>query len=111
MNALVSSISYLYILQKIFIFVGYEYYGIKLQIRVSSKISDSPIILTIDCDHYSNNSKSVRDALCFFMDDKQSNNIAFVQFPQSFANITKNDLYGNSTRVIYEVKKTFCNLC
>ncbi|KAH6837712.1 hypothetical protein C2S53_003715 [Perilla frutescens var. hirtella] len=68
-------------------------------IRVSSRISNSQIILNIDCDHYSNNSQSVRDALCFFMDDEQSRNISFVQFPQRFDNITKNDLYGSCLRV------------
>ncbi|KAJ4977514.1 hypothetical protein NE237_002620 [Protea cynaroides] len=73
-------------------------------IRVSSKISNSPIILNVDCDMYSNNLDSVRDALCFFMDEKKSHKIAFVQYPQSFNNITKNDLYGNYLRVNYEVE-------
>ncbi|XP_042030591.1 cellulose synthase-like protein E1 isoform X1 [Salvia splendens] len=68
-------------------------------IRVSSRISNGPIILNLDCDHYSNNSQSVRDALCFFMDDKQGHDIAYVQFPQHFDNITKNDLYGSYLRV------------
>lgn len=75
-----------------------------IQIRVSSRISNSQIILNLDCDHYSNNSQSVRDALCFFMDEKQSHNIAFVQYPQRFDNITKNDLYGNYLRVPGEVR-------
>ena len=37
------------------------------------------------------------------MDEKKSNSIAFVQFPQNFENITKNDVYGASLRVISEV--------
>ncbi|KAL3820845.1 hypothetical protein ACJIZ3_006750 [Penstemon smallii] len=73
-------------------------------IRVSSRISNSPIILNVDCDQYSNNSESVRDALCFFMDDEQSHNIAYIQYPQYFDNITKNDLYGNYFRVVNEVE-------
>ena len=52
---------------------------------------------------YSNNSSSVRDALCFFMDEEKGNEIAFVQFPQMFDNITKNDIYGSTLRVISEV--------
>ncbi|XP_070027838.1 cellulose synthase-like protein E6 isoform X3 [Nicotiana sylvestris] len=72
-------------------------------IRVSARISNSPIILNVDCDMYSNNSESVRDALCFFLDEEQSNGIAFVQYPQQFSNITKNDLYSNSLRIITEV--------
>ncbi|XP_002522779.2 cellulose synthase-like protein E1 [Ricinus communis] len=73
-------------------------------IRVSSAISNGEIILNLDCDMYSNNSKSVQDALCFFMDEEKSHDIAFVQFPQSFANITKNDLYGSSLKVIANVE-------
>ncbi|KAG2241392.1 hypothetical protein Bca52824_096624 [Brassica carinata] len=60
-------------------------------IRVSSKITCGRIILNLDCDMYSNNSKSARD-------------IAFVQFPQCFENLTKNDLYGSMMRVGYDVE-------
>ncbi|RVW33638.1 Cellulose synthase-like protein E6 [Vitis vinifera] len=68
-------------------------------IRVSSRISNGEIILNVDCDMYSNNSESVRDALCFFMDEESGHEIAYVQFPQCFNNITKNDLYANSLNV------------
>ncbi|KMT12991.1 hypothetical protein BVRB_4g090680 [Beta vulgaris subsp. vulgaris] len=73
-------------------------------IRVSSEISNGPIILNVDCDMYSNNPQSIRDALCFFMDEKKSQGIAFVQFPQCFENVTKNDLYGSVLRVPSEVE-------
>ncbi|XP_059666571.1 cellulose synthase-like protein E1 [Cornus florida] len=73
-------------------------------IRVSSKISNGPIILNVDCDMYSNDSQSVRDALCFFMDEENGNEVAFVQFPQNFKNITKNEIYSGSMRVISEVE-------
>ncbi|KAM3222995.1 cellulose synthase-like protein E1 isoform X2 [Capsicum annuum] len=72
-------------------------------IRVSSEISNGPVILNVDCDMYSNNSNSIQDALCFFMDEERSHEIAFVQFPQSFENTTKNAVYG-SRRVIDEVE-------
>ncbi|KAG9144127.1 hypothetical protein Leryth_013769 [Lithospermum erythrorhizon] len=77
-------------------------------IRVSSEISNAPIILNVDCDMYSNNSQAVRDALCFFMDERQGNEIAFVQFPQNYENVTKNDLYGNSLLIIAQVD--FCGI-
>ncbi|KAK9005226.1 hypothetical protein V6N11_042670 [Hibiscus sabdariffa] len=73
-------------------------------IRVSSAVSNGPIILNVDCDMYSNNSLAVRDALCFFMDEKKGHEIAYVQFPQNFDNITKNDLYGSSMRVVSQVE-------
>ncbi|MFS7963710.1 putative cellulose synthase (UDP-forming) [Helianthus anomalus] len=72
-------------------------------IRVSSKISNGPIILNVDCDMYSNSNDTVRDALCFFMDEEKGHEIAFVQFPQCFGNVTKNEVYGGSMRVIFEV--------
>lgn len=52
---------------------------------------------------YSNNSCSVRDALCFFMDEEKGHEIAFVQFPQNFENLTKNEVYSGSLRVLSEV--------
>lgn len=73
-----------------------------MQIRVSSIISNSPIILNVDCDMYSNNSESLRDALCFLMDEEEGHRIAFVQYPQNFNNITKNDLYSNALLLINE---------
>ncbi|XP_071709211.1 cellulose synthase-like protein E1 [Rutidosis leptorrhynchoides] len=68
-------------------------------IRVSATISNSPIILTVDCDVYSNNSESVRDAVCCFMDEDNGNDIAYVQFPQSSRNLTKYDLYASCFRL------------
>jgi hypothetical protein len=73
---------------------------------VSSRINNGPIILNVDCDMYSNNSVAVRDALCFFMDEEKGREIAFVQFPQTFENLTKNDLYSSSLNVINEVRNS-----
>ncbi|GMH29597.1 hypothetical protein Nepgr_031440 [Nepenthes gracilis] len=73
-------------------------------IRVSSEITKGQIILNVDCDMYSNNSQAVRDALCFFMDEKKGHQIAYVQFPQRFENLTKNELYGTSLRIPTEVE-------
>ncbi|KAK8545523.1 hypothetical protein V6N12_026355 [Hibiscus sabdariffa] len=53
-------------------------------IRVSSRISNASFILNVDCDVYSNNSKTIRDALCFFLDEENGHDIAYVQYPQTF---------------------------
>lgn len=74
-----------------------------MQIRVSSMISNGKIILNVDCDMYSNNSQSLRDALCFFMDEDKGHEIAFVQAPQNFENLTKNDIYSGAFLIPYEV--------
>ncbi|KAL0310937.1 UNVERIFIED_CONTAM: Cellulose synthase-like protein E1 [Sesamum angustifolium] len=73
-------------------------------IRVSSEISNGPIILNVDCDMYSNNSESIRDALCFLLDGEKGHDVAFVQFPQNFHNLTKNELYGGSMRVVDQIE-------
>ncbi|RZC65898.1 hypothetical protein C5167_009593 [Papaver somniferum] len=73
-------------------------------IRVSSEISNGQIILTVDCDMYSNDSESIRDALCFFMDEEKGHEIAYVQYPQMFRNISTHDIYSNSLCVIYNVE-------
>ena len=76
-----------------------------MQIRVSSEISKAPIILNVDCDMYSNNSYSVQDALCFFMDEEKGHEVAFVQFPQNFKIVTRNEFYDAFLRVSSEVSK------
>ncbi|CAA7015427.1 unnamed protein product [Microthlaspi erraticum] len=73
-------------------------------IRVSSKITCGKFILNLDCDMYSNNSKSARDALCILLDEKEGKEIAFVQFPQCYNNVTRNDLYGSTMLVIADVE-------
>ncbi|KAF8082118.1 hypothetical protein N665_0846s0001 [Sinapis alba] len=73
-------------------------------LRVSSKISCGRIILNLDCDMYANNSKSALEALCILLDEKEGKEIAFVQFPQFYDNLTKNDLYGSMMRVITDVE-------
>ncbi|CAM8941185.1 unnamed protein product [Rhodiola kirilowii] len=73
-------------------------------IRVSSEISNSPIILNLDCDMYANNPDTIQEILCFFMDEERGYEIAYVQFPQNFNNITKNDHYANSDGVINEIE-------
>ncbi|KAK9155236.1 hypothetical protein Sjap_002716 [Stephania japonica] len=72
--------------------------------RVSSVMSNAPLVLNVDCDMHSNNSQSLLHAVCFFMDPKESHRIGYVQFPQSFGGITENDLYGNGVKRIYEIE-------
>ncbi|KAI8553032.1 hypothetical protein RHMOL_Rhmol06G0313800 [Rhododendron molle] len=64
-------------------------------IRVSAEISNAPIILNVDCDMYSNNSDAIKESLCFFMDKERGHMISYVQYPQTFDNITNNDIYSN----------------
>lgn len=74
-----------------------------LQLRVSGVISNSQYILFLDCDMYCNDPSSARQAMCFHLDPQISSSLAFVQFPQKFHNISKNDIYNDLTRVVFEV--------
>ncbi|KAG6423878.1 hypothetical protein SASPL_114283 [Salvia splendens] len=80
-------------------------------IRVSSEISNGPIILNVDCDMYSNDSQSIRDALCFFLDEDNGHEVAYVQYPQKFHNLTRNELYGGSLRVLSEFEFPGLDAC
>ncbi|KAL2495845.1 Cellulose synthase-like protein E1 [Forsythia ovata] len=72
--------------------------------RVSSEISNAPIILNLDCDMYANDPDTIRDALCFFMDEKKGHQISYVQYPQRYSNITKNDIYSNVAFVTHKIE-------
>ncbi|KAF2543327.1 hypothetical protein F2Q68_00029994 [Brassica cretica] len=54
-------------------------------LRVSSVMTNSPIILTLDCDMYSNNPTTPLHALCYLSDPKINSGLGFVQFPQRIA--------------------------
>ncbi|CAL9050920.1 unnamed protein product [Musa banksii] len=73
-------------------------------IRVSSEISNSPVILNVDCDMYSNSSESVKNAMCFFLDEESGQQIGYVQFPQNFNNLDKNNIYGDYISIVNEVE-------
>lgn len=73
--------------------------------RVSAIISNAPYLLNVDCDHYINNSKALREAMCFMMDPTSGKKICYVQFPQRFDGIDRNDRYSNRNVVFFDVRK------
>ena len=70
---------------------------------MSSEISNAPFILNLECDMYANDANTIQEALCFFLDEKRGHEISFLQFPQNYDNITKNDLYACTLSVINNV--------
>ncbi|XP_057842154.2 cellulose synthase-like protein E6 isoform X1 [Cryptomeria japonica] len=72
-------------------------------IRVSAVISNAPFILTLDCDMYANNCQALREMLCFFMDPHTGHQFGYVQVPQRFKGVTKNDLYANKLTRITQI--------
>lgn len=73
------------------------------QIRVSAVLTNAPFMLNLDCDHYINNSKAVREAMCFLMDPQTGKKVCYVQFPQRFDGIDRNDRYANRNTVFFDV--------
>ena len=70
---------------------------------MSSEISNDPFILNLGCDMYANDADIIQETLCFFLDEKKGYEISFVQFPQNYDNITKNDIYACSISVVNNV--------
>ncbi|KAB1670379.1 hypothetical protein ES319_1Z172700v1 [Gossypium barbadense] len=74
-----------------------------LWVRVSAVLTNAPFILNLDCDHYVNNSKAVREAMCFLMDPQVGRDVCYVQFPQRFDGIDRSDRYANRNTVFFDV--------
>ncbi|XP_076889672.1 cellulose synthase A catalytic subunit 5 [UDP-forming]-like [Bidens hawaiensis] len=72
-------------------------------IRVSAVITNAPYMLNVDCDHYINNSKAMREAMCFMMDPICGKKICYVQFPQRFDGIDRHDRYSNRNVVFFDI--------
>ncbi|KAI9121280.1 hypothetical protein K1719_008313 [Acacia pycnantha] len=72
-------------------------------VRVSAVLTNAPYILNLDCDHYVNNSKAVREAMCFLMDPVVGRDLCYAQFPQRFDGIDRSDRYANRNTVFFDV--------
>nr|UMX47349.1 cellulose synthase-like M 1 CSLM1 [Aralia elata] len=73
-------------------------------LRVSGIISNFPYVMVLDCDMYCNDPTSAKQAMCFHLDPNMSSELAFVQYPQVFYNVTKNDIYDGQARSAYKTK-------
>ncbi|XP_047315745.1 cellulose synthase A catalytic subunit 3 [UDP-forming]-like isoform X2 [Impatiens glandulifera] len=72
-------------------------------VRVSAVLSNGPFLLNLDCDHYINNSQAIREAMCFMMDPNLERYVCYVQFPQRFDGIDRNDRYANRNTVFFDI--------
>ncbi|KAL7244546.1 hypothetical protein ACSBR2_000015 [Camellia fascicularis] len=72
-------------------------------VRVSAVLTNAPYLLNLDCDHYINNSKALREAMCFMMDPLLGKRVCYVQFPQRFDGIDRSDRYANRNTVFFDI--------
>ncbi|KAG4401865.1 hypothetical protein GLYMA_02G080900v4 [Glycine max] len=86
---------------------GYDHHkkagAMNALVRVSAIITNAPYVLNVDCDHYINNSKALREAMCFMMDPTSGKKICYVQFPQRFDGIDRHDRYSNRNVVFFDI--------
>ncbi|XP_016492090.1 quillaic acid 3-O-glycosyltransferase CSL1-like [Nicotiana tabacum] len=73
-------------------------------LRVSGVMSNAPYMLVLDCDMYCNDPSSAKQAMCFHLDQNISPTLSYVQFPQTFYNVSKNDIYDAQSRSAYKNK-------
>lgn len=79
-------------------------------VRVSGVLTNAPYVLNLDCDHYINNSKAVREAMCFMMDPLLGKRVCYVQFPKRFDGIDERDRYANHNTVFFDVCGMYLSL-
>ncbi|XP_031125720.1 cellulose synthase-like protein G2 [Ipomoea triloba] len=72
-------------------------------IRVSGVMTNAPIILTLDCDMYSNDPSTPKRALCYFMDRSVRPNLGYIQFPQRFHGLNEADIYASEHKHIFQI--------
>ncbi|KAL0927286.1 hypothetical protein M5K25_001449 [Dendrobium thyrsiflorum] len=86
---------------------GYQHHkkagAMNALVRCSAVLTNAPFILNLDCDHYINNSKAIREAMCFLMDPQLGKKLCYVQFPQRFDGIDLNDRYANRNVVFFDI--------
>uniref|UniRef100_A0A7N0TAG8 Cellulose synthase n=1 Tax=Kalanchoe fedtschenkoi TaxID=63787 RepID=A0A7N0TAG8_KALFE len=72
-------------------------------IRVSAVLTNGAYLLNVDCDHYFNNSRALKEAMCFMMDPAYGKKTCYVQFPQRFDGIDWHDRYANRNVVFFDI--------
>ncbi|KAH7864113.1 hypothetical protein Vadar_025945 [Vaccinium darrowii] len=75
--------------------------ALNVLLRVSAVMTNAPIILTVDCDMYSNDPQTPRRVLCYFFDTTISSKLGYIQFPQRFHGLNKNDIYACEFKRIF----------
>ncbi|KAF6174669.1 hypothetical protein GIB67_006321 [Kingdonia uniflora] len=80
----------------------YKVGALNALLRVSGVMSNSPYILVLDCDMYCNDPSSARQAMCFHLDTMITKSLAFVQFPQRFYKLSKNDNFDSQMRTAFK---------
>ncbi|GMJ00455.1 cellulose synthase like G3, ARABIDOPSIS THALIANA CELLULOSE SYNTHASE-LIKE G3 [Hibiscus trionum] len=77
--------------------------ALNVLVRVSAAMTNAPVILTLDCDMYSNDPRTPLRAMCYVLDPEIQKNLAYIQFPQEFHGLNKNDIYACENKRLFKV--------
>ncbi|XP_022721717.1 cellulose synthase-like protein G3 isoform X2 [Durio zibethinus] len=77
--------------------------ALNVLLRVSTIMTNAPIFLTQDCDMYSNDPQTPLRMLCYICDPAIERTLGFVQFPQRFRGINRDDTYGCEYKHLGEI--------
>lgn len=77
--------------------------ALNVLLRVSAVMTNAPIVLTQDCDMYSNDPETPKRMLCFYEHQPTRYNLGYVQFPQRFHGINGADIYGSEHKRLYVI--------
>ncbi|KAL5718946.1 hypothetical protein ACHQM5_011796 [Ranunculus cassubicifolius] len=73
-------------------------------LRVSATMTNAPVVLTQDCDMLSNDPKTPLNALCYLLEAiRKGSDLAYVQFPQCYHGINKNDTYSSEMTWLFKL--------
>uniref|UniRef100_A0A2P2KHT3 Cellulose synthase-like protein G3 n=2 Tax=Rhizophora mucronata TaxID=61149 RepID=A0A2P2KHT3_RHIMU len=78
--------------------------ALNVLLRVSAALTNAPIVLTLDCDMYSNDPQTPLRALCYLCDPALRSRLGYVQFPQRYQGINKNDIYAGEYKRLFIVQ-------
>lgn len=74
-----------------------------MKLRVSATMTNAPIILTLDCDMYSNDPYTPLRVLCYLLDPQAPSKLGYIQFPQCFKGINKTDTYACEFKHLFQI--------
>ncbi|XP_022849638.1 cellulose synthase-like protein G3 [Olea europaea var. sylvestris] len=72
-------------------------------IRISGIMTNAPIILTLDCDMYSNDPLTPQRVLCYVSDKSSRPNLGYIQFPQLYHGLNKADIYASEYKGLFQI--------
>ncbi|KAL2236733.1 UNVERIFIED_CONTAM: Cellulose synthase-like protein G3 [Sesamum indicum] len=77
--------------------------ALNVLLRVSASMTNSPIVLTLDCDMYSNDPLTAQKALCYLPNRSNRPNCGYVQFPQRFYGLNNADIYASEYKRLFRI--------